>query len=196
MRLRFVIEDKLEGTVTKELGTQVGVEVGHGVFIGTDGGEFVVEHHMVLGCDGTCSRVEHQGDSAGMLGAKAHEDFTVGPGRPAGKLLAIREGLVQHVNWTPPHMEVTKLGLGPTSFEKEIMGAESCGRAGHMVVQEHGMLNSHGPQGQVSHVRPMYGCMQHHGSGDTHDGLDRPLCHTIVMVGSHTSEPADLGELA
>ena len=46
MRLRFVVEDELEGTVTKELGPQVGVEVGHGVFVGTDGGKFVVEHHM------------------------------------------------------------------------------------------------------------------------------------------------------
>ena len=89
MRLRFVIEDELEGTVTKELGPLVGVEVGHRVFVGTDGGEFVVEHHMVLGCDGTCSRVEHQRDSAGMLRGKTYEDFTVGPGRPAGKLLAI-----------------------------------------------------------------------------------------------------------
>ena len=118
MRLRFDIEDELEGTVTKKPGPQVGVEVGHGVFVGTDGGKFVVEHHMVLGCDGTGSRVEHQRDGAGMLRAKTHEDFTVGPGGPAGKLLAIREGPVQHVNWTPPHMEVMKLGLRPSSFEE------------------------------------------------------------------------------
>ena len=118
MRLRFVIEDELDGTVTKELGPQVGVEVGHGVFVGTDGGKFVVEHHMVLGCAGNCSRVEHQRDGAGMLRAKTYEDFTVGPGCPAGKLLAIREGLVQHVNWTPPHMGVMKLGLRPSSLEE------------------------------------------------------------------------------
>ena len=103
MRLGFVIEDELKRTVTKELGPQVGVEVGHGVFVGTDGGKFVVKHNMVLGCDGTCSRVEHERDGAGMLRAKTNEEFTVGPGRPAGKLLAIREGLVQHVNWTPPY---------------------------------------------------------------------------------------------
>ena len=118
MLLRFVIEDELEGTFTKELGPQVGVEVGQGVFVGADGGEFVVEHHMVLGCDGTCSRVEHQGDGAGVLGAEAHEDFMVGPGHPAGKLLAIREGLVQHVDWTTPHMEVMELGLRPSSLEE------------------------------------------------------------------------------
>ena len=52
------------------------------------------------------------------LGDKTHEDFTVGPGRPAGKLHAIREGLVQHINWTPPHMEVMKLGLRPSSLEE------------------------------------------------------------------------------
>ena len=112
MLLRFVIEDKLEGTFTKELGPQVGVEVGQGVFVGTNGGEFVVEYHMVLRCDGTCSRVEHQGDGAGMLGGDAHEDFTVGPGRPAGKLLAVR------VDWAPPHMEVMELGLRPSSLEE------------------------------------------------------------------------------
>ena len=118
MLLRFVSEDELEGTFTKELGPQVGVEVGQGVFIGTDGGEFVVKHHMVLGCDGTCSQVEHQVDGAGMLGAEAHEDFTVGPGHPAGKLLAIREGLVQHIDRTTPHMEVMELGLRPSSLEE------------------------------------------------------------------------------
>ena len=64
-----------------------------------------------------------------------------------------------------------------------------------MIVKKHGMLNSHGPQGLVSHVGPMYGRMQHHGLGNTHDGLDRLLCHPIVMVGAHTSKPADLGEL-
>ena len=118
MLLRFVIKDELEGTFTKELGPQVGVEVRQGVFVGTDGGDFVVEHHMVLGCDGTCSRVEHQGVGAGMLGAKAHEDFTVGPGHPAGKLLAVREGLVQHIDWTSPHMEIMELGLRPSSLEE------------------------------------------------------------------------------
>ena len=118
MLLRFVIEDELEGTFTKELGPQVGVEVGQGVFVGADGGELVVEHHMVLGCDGTGSRVEYQGDGAGMLGAKAHEEFRVEPGRPAGKLLAVREGLVQHVDWTTPHMEVMELGLRPSSLEE------------------------------------------------------------------------------
>ena len=118
MHLRFIIEDKLEGTVTKKRGPQVGVEVRHGVFIGTDGGKFIVEHHMVLGCDGTGSWVEHQRDGAGMLRAKTHEDFMVGPGGPAGKLLTIREGLVQHINWTPPHMEVMKLGLRPSSLEE------------------------------------------------------------------------------
>ena len=118
MRLGFVIEDELKRAVTKELGPQVGIEVGHGVFVDTNGGIFVVEHHMVLRCDGTCSRVEHQRDGAGMIRAKTHEDFTVGPGHPAGKLLAIREGLVKHVNWTPPHMEVMKLGLRPSSLEE------------------------------------------------------------------------------
>ena len=48
MLLRFVIEHELEGTFTKELGQQVGVEVRQGVFVGTNGGEFVVKHHMVL----------------------------------------------------------------------------------------------------------------------------------------------------
>ena len=76
------------------------------------------------------------------------------------------------------------------------MGAESCGTAGHMVVQKHGMLDGHGPKGRVSHVGPMYGRMQHRGPGNTHDGLDRPLCHTIVMVDTiPTRNGRELGEI-
>jgi hypothetical protein len=36
--------------------------------------------------------------------------------------------------------------------------------------------------------------MNHHGSGDAHDGLDCSFCNTIMMMGSDSSKLDGLGE--
>ena len=56
-------------------------------------------------------------------------------------------------------------------------------------------LTAKGPQSGVGDIRPMDCRMEHHGSGDGHDGANVALGNTIVMVGTNACKPYDLLEV-
>ena len=107
-----------------------------------------------------------------MFGANADEDLPLGARLPMWKLLAIGDLLVEDVDGTSPNMEVLELGVGPPSLGEDIVGAQTRGLVGHLVVQQDGMLYGHGPEPCVGDVRPMDGRVEHHGPCDAHHSLD------------------------
>jgi len=91
-------------------------------------------------------------------------------------------------------MEVLEIRLRPPGLGKEIMGTDSSSGVGHEVVKTDSMIHCKGPKGGISDIRPMDSSMKEHSSCNGHNGLDRPFCNSIVVVGANSSELRDLGE--
>jgi hypothetical protein len=62
-----------------------------------------------------------------------------------GNLLSISNGLVEHVDWATPNMQVMKFALLPASLSEDICWRETGGMMGNVIDQKDGVLNSHGP---------------------------------------------------
>ena len=92
-------------------------------------------------------------------------------------------------------MEVLELGVGPPSLGEDVMGAQTRGLVGHLVVQEDGVLYGQGPEPCVGDVRPVDGRVEHHRPCDAHHSLDASLSDSIVMMGTNPGELGDLGKV-
>ena len=57
------------------------------------------------------------------------------------------------------------------------------------------MLDGERPQSGVGDIWPVDCQMQHHGSGNRHDGSNIALCNAIVLVSADTSESDHLFEV-
>jgi hypothetical protein len=92
-------------------------------------------------------------------------------------------------------MKVMELALLPSTFGENVMRRDTCLFIGHVIVQEDRMLDGHWPQTSIGDIGPMNRRMEHHGSGDSHDGLNVPFINCIVMVSSSISKSNDLHKL-
>jgi hypothetical protein len=59
---------------------------------------------------------------------------------------------------------------------------------GHVIVQEGHMLHGNWPQASISNMGPMNGRMEHHHSGNCHDGLDFPFGNGTFLISSRSRE--------
>ena len=64
-----------------------------------------------------------------------------------------------------------------------------------MVVQIHCVGDSHGPQRGIHLLRPMDGGMEHHHTGQQHDGLYGTLSSSVVVMSACASKMDDLSKL-
>ena len=163
--------------------------------IGGDGGKPVIEDDMELGSNCASVEAEDKGDRGCMFGAHADKDLSLGARFPTWKLLAIGDLLVEDVDGTSRNMEVLELGVGPPSLGEDIMGAQTRGLVGHLVVQQDGMLYCQGPEPCVGDIRPVDGRVKHHGPRNAHHSLDASLGYSIVVMGSNTCKLGDLSEV-
>ena len=92
-------------------------------------------------------------------------------------------------------MHVKELSLFPVGPCEDICRTETCGYIWSVVVDEDCMLDSHGLQLGVRHLRPMDACMDHHGSGYGGDCSDGSLSWVVVM-GTRCCKGLDLLELS
>jgi hypothetical protein len=114
---------------------------------------------------------------------------------PSRDLLAARDSVIENVNRTAPHMEISELGLGPSSPCEDIDRGETVLLGGHTVPDVDGVSNSHRPELRVGNCRPVNGRVNQHRARDSHDGLNVALSYTVVMMGADASEERFLIEL-
>ena len=103
--------------------------------------------------------------------------------------------IVEDIDGTSPNVEVLKLGVGPPSLGEDILGAQTRGLIGHLVVQQDGMLYGQGPEPCVGDVQPVDGRVEHHGPCDAHHSLDALLGYSVVMMGTNTCKLGDLSKV-
>ena len=86
------------------------------------------------------------------------------------------------------------LWVGHLVPEKMSRGARPFFLVREMIMNVHSIVNSHRPKGSISSVTPADGSMQHHSSRHRHNGLNVPLCNTIMMMGTYSSKVTNLFE--
>jgi len=74
------------------------------------------------------------------------------------------------------------------------MGADASCRIGHVVVETNGMINGKGPKSCICNIGPVYSRMEKHRARDGHNGLDRPLGDTIMVMRADARVVGDLGK--
>jgi hypothetical protein len=130
-----------------EQGVPLGaVEVGELGWIGHNSGEPIIERHMELRSDGPCLEVEDQGDRTGVSIAHPHVHMALRPRLPSRDLLASRDSVIENVNRTTPHMEISKLCLRPASPGEDVDGRETVFLGGHTIPNIDSVSNSHRPE--------------------------------------------------
>lgn len=186
---------KLEDRVTKEVGPLRGLERRQITCGGGDSGKPIIKDNVELGSDSSSVGVEKQRNSGSKLGGKTKVDMSGGTRLPTWNLLPIGNPLVKNKDGTTPNMEIVKLGVGPALFCEDVSWRETIVGAGHVVVDEDGMIHSHGPQLGISNFRPMNCSVKEHGAGTGHDVLDSFLSQGIGVMTTSSSKPNRLFKL-
>jgi hypothetical protein len=130
-----------------EEGVPVGaVEVGELGWIGHNGCEPIIERYMELRSDGSCLEVEDQGDRTRVPITHPHVHVALRARLPSRDLLASRDSVVENVNRTAPHVEISKLCLRPAGPCEDVNRRETALLGGHSVPDVDGVSNSHRPE--------------------------------------------------
>ena len=86
--------------------------------------------------------------------------------------------------------------MWPSTLRENIGRRDASLNAGHMVPDVDRMGYSEGPERGISNFGPVNGRMEHHRTGDAHDGLNGPFGMTVMVVCTNTSESHDLTKVA
>jgi hypothetical protein len=183
-----VARDVLVGGLPEHLVPLNRVEIGKFGWIRGNGGEPIIKDDVKLGRDGARLQVQDERDGGRVLIAEANVDATLGAGAPTRQLVSVRKAAIKHVDRATPHMDVLKLRLSPAGPGEEVVGRDSSRLGRHVVPEVDGLLHGHRPQLRVGDLRPMNRSVEHHRAGDRHDGLDRPLGDSVVVMGPDAGE--------
>ena len=96
------IPDEFVLTVSKDLGPCSGIEVWEVINTGGNCSEPIIKDNMKLWGDGSSVQGENQGSSTHRIWAQSHEDYSRSSWFPTWKFLAIRNCLVQNIEWASP----------------------------------------------------------------------------------------------
>jgi hypothetical protein len=130
-----------------EEGVPIGaVEVGELGWISHDSGKPIIERYMELGSDGACLEVEDQGNRTRVPIAHPHVHVALRSWLPSRDLLASRDSVIENVNRTTPHVEISKLCLRPSGPCEDVDRGETVLLGGHTVPNIDSVSNSHRPE--------------------------------------------------
>jgi hypothetical protein len=136
----------LIGRLTEE-GVPIGaVEVRKLGWIGHNSGKPIIERDMELRSDGPCLEVEDQGNCTGVPIAHPHVHMALRPRLPPRDLLASRDSVVENVNRTTPHVEISKLCLRPAGPRKDVNRGEAILLGGHSIPDVDSVADGHRPE--------------------------------------------------
>lgn len=93
-----------------------------------------------------------------LLRAKPKKHAMVRSGFPLRKLLAIMKGWTQDIGRTTPAgvnvrtTDLSKVVARSVGVNHNVNGSNACGRTQSVIVDMDGIVNCHGPMGEVLHV--------------------------------------------
>jgi hypothetical protein len=96
------------------------VEVGELQWISHNRSKPIIECHMELRGDVAGLQIEDQRDRTGVAIADTDVDTAFRTGLPSRDLLASRDSVIEDVDRTAPHMDVSKLGLFPAGSSEDV----------------------------------------------------------------------------
>jgi hypothetical protein len=147
--LDFIIlvgREILIGGFTEE-GVPVGaVEIGELGWISHDGGKPIVERHMELRSDGSGLEIQDKRDRTRVPIAHPHVHVAFRARLPSRDLLASRDSVIEDVDRTAPHVQISELCLRPSSPRKDVNRRETVLLGGHTVPDVDSVSYSHRPE--------------------------------------------------
>jgi hypothetical protein len=130
-----------------EQGMPIGaVEVGELGRIGNNCSKPIVERHMELRSDGSGLEIQDKGNRTRVPIAHPHVHVALRSRLPSRDLLASGDSVIEDVNRTAPHVQISKLGLRPASPCEDIDRGETVLLGGHTVPNIDRMANGHRPE--------------------------------------------------
>jgi hypothetical protein len=130
-----------------EEGVPIGaVEVGELGRIGHNSGKPIIERHMELRGDGAGLEIEDKGHCTRVPIAHPHVHVALRARLPSWNLLASRDSVIENVNRTAPHMEISKLRLRPAGPGEDVNRRETVLLGGHTIPNIDSVSNSHRPK--------------------------------------------------
>jgi hypothetical protein len=130
-----------------EQGVPIGaVEVGELGRISHNCSKPIIERHMELRSDGAGLEIQDKGNRTRVPIAHPHVHVALRPRLPSRDLLAARDSVIEDVDWTAPHMEISKLCLRPAGPGEDIDRGETALLRGHTVPDIDSVSNSHRPE--------------------------------------------------
>ena len=70
------------------------------------GGKVIVAHHMIVGDDFACRKIEKEGNCAGVIGTDAQVHVSLAAWGPFWKFLAVSEFAIQNIGGASPYVKV------------------------------------------------------------------------------------------
>jgi hypothetical protein len=130
-----------------EEGVPIGaVEIGELGWISHNSCEPIIEGHMKLGSDGAGLKIQDKRNRTRVPITHPHVHVALRTWLPPRDLLAARYSVIENVNRTAPHVQISKLCLRPTCPCKDVDGRETVLLGGHTIPNVDGVSNSHRPE--------------------------------------------------
>jgi hypothetical protein len=130
-----------------EQGVPIGtVEVGEFGWIGNNCSKPIIERHMELRSDGSGLEIQDKGNRARVPITHPHVHMVFRSRLPPRNLLASGDSVIEDVDWTAPHVQISKLCLRPARAGEDVDGGEPILLRGHTIPNIDGVSNSHWPE--------------------------------------------------
>lgn len=172
-----VILTGVEKEVEPDLGEVISVVRGNG-------SELLVVNDVELRSDILGDKVADKPDQGGVSAGETKELATAGSRFPFGDFLPILEAGVQDVSGTAPDFSTTKVAAVEGSASEDFNGSKPGVFLREVIVQPSSMVKSKRPKRLVEFIRPVDGCVKHHGTGHVLDGLNGALSIAILVMGA------------
>jgi hypothetical protein len=122
------------------------VEVGELGRIGDNRGKPIIERYMELRSDGACLEIQDKRDRTRVPITHSHVHVALRSRLPSRDLLASRDSVIENVNRTTPHVQITELGLRPSSPCEDVDRGETVLLGGHTIPDIDSMADCHRPE--------------------------------------------------
>jgi hypothetical protein len=147
----------LIGGFTEE-GVPVGaVEVGEFGRIGDNCSKPIIERHMELRSDGSRLEIQNERDHTRVLITHPHVHVALRTRLPSRDLLAAGDSVIEDVDRTAPHVQISKLCLRPAGPCEDVDGRETFLLARHAIPNVDSVSNSHRPELRIGDSGPVNG---------------------------------------
>ena len=158
---------------------------------GLHSGEGIVKDDVILSGDASSLKVQDERHLGRVQRTEAKEDATPGTWLPTRELLAGLKLRIQDVYWTTPDAKIFEAMTRNGTTSEEISWTEPVvTRSG--IVDEGGVVDSHGPEGAVDAILPVNGGVKNHGAGHVRDGADSAFSCAVLMMGICPTESQSL----